>query len=98
MGNTYASRNAASREVSFYNYKKYLSIILFAMVDAHLRFTYMEVGAEGKCSDATIYNESELFEGPNLCQKITIKTVTYSHVCMNTAYGSLYKNVEGPNL
>ena len=35
MGSTYVSRNAASREVSFYNYKKYLSIILFAMVDAH---------------------------------------------------------------
>ena len=55
MGSTYASRNAASREVSFYNYKKYLSIILLAMVDAHLRFTYMDVGAEGK--------QSELFEG-----------------------------------
>ena len=33
------------------------------MVIADLQFTYMEVGAEGKCSDATIYNESELFQG-----------------------------------
>ena len=47
----------------FFNYKKYFSIILFAMVDADLRFTYIEVGAEGKCSDATIYNESDLFDG-----------------------------------
>ena len=30
------------------------------MVDADLRFTYMEVGAEGKSSDAALYNESDL--------------------------------------
>lgn len=44
----------------FFNYKKYFSIVLFAMVDADLRFTYMEVGAEGKCSDASLYNNSAL--------------------------------------
>ena len=30
------------------------------MVDADLRFTYMEVGAEGKSSDVALYNASEL--------------------------------------
>ena len=33
------------------------------MVDVDLQFTYMEVGAEGKCSKAAIYNDSDLFDG-----------------------------------
>lgn len=39
---------------NFFNYKKYFSIFFLAMVDAELRFTYMEVGSEGSCSDATV--------------------------------------------
>ena len=53
-------RKPANSESRYFNYKKYFSIVLFAMVDADLRFTYMEVGAEGKSSDATLYNASEL--------------------------------------
>ena len=30
------------------------------MVDADYRFQYVEVGAEGRCSDATLFNESQM--------------------------------------
>ena len=41
------------------------------MVDADLRFMYMEEGAEGKCLDATLYNNSDLFAALeyNTCKK-----------------------------
>ena len=53
-------RKPANSEALYFNYKKYFSIVLLAMVDADLRFTYMEVGPESKCSDAALYNASEL--------------------------------------
>ena len=43
---------------TFYNYKNYFSIILFAMVDAEYRFRYVDVGAEGRASDSTIWRYS----------------------------------------
>ena len=45
----------------YFNYKKYFSLILFAMVDADLRFNYVEVGEPGKAGDSTIFRESPLF-------------------------------------
>lgn len=47
----------------YYNYKKYFSIILFAMVDADLRFRYVEVGEPGKAGDSSIFLSSPLFAG-----------------------------------
>lgn len=39
----------------YYNYKKYFSIVLLAVCDADYKFTYIDVGAFGKCSDSSIY-------------------------------------------
>jgi len=47
----------------FYNYKGFYSEILFAMVDADNKFTYIDVSGNGSSSDAQIYNESDLHRG-----------------------------------
>ncbi|XP_065370802.1 uncharacterized protein LOC135962831 [Calliphora vicina] len=46
----------------FFNFKGYFSIVLFAAVDAHTRFTYINVGCNGKSSDNTIYSDSYLYQ------------------------------------
>jgi DDE superfamily endonuclease len=47
---------------SFYNYKKTFSINLMAVVDAHYRFLYVNIGAQGSVNDAAIYNASSFSE------------------------------------
>ena len=44
----------------FYNYKNFFSIILFALVDADYKFLYVDVGAEGRASDSTLWKNSDL--------------------------------------
>ena len=50
----------------YYNYKGFYSVILFAMVDAEYRFVWADVEGSGSCSDAQIFNQSELKEGLEL--------------------------------
>ncbi|CAF1345357.1 unnamed protein product [Didymodactylos carnosus] len=47
-------------ETDYYNYKKFHSIVLLAVVDASLRFTYVNVGAPDRCNDAHLFNHSSL--------------------------------------
>ena len=42
----------------YYNYKKYYSIVLFALVDADYKFMFVDVGAEGRSSDSTLWKHS----------------------------------------
>lgn len=42
---------------AYYNYKDFYSIVLFAIVDAHLRFIYIDVGTNGRMSDSHIWNK-----------------------------------------
>ena len=46
----------------YYNYKKFYSIVLMALVDADYRFIWADVGGAGSASDAQVYNDSELKE------------------------------------
>lgn len=46
----------------FYNFKGFFSIVLFAAVDAHGRFIFVDVGSNGKASDSTIYRDSYLYK------------------------------------
>lgn len=47
--------NAGSQ---YYNYKKYHSIILLAVVDADYCFTFIDIGAPGRESDSSIFKSS----------------------------------------
>ena len=49
-------------ETDYFNFKKYHSVIMLAVVDAHLKFTYVNVGAPGRCNDASVYSRSTLME------------------------------------
>lgn len=53
-------RKPAKSGSMYFNYKKYFSIVLFAVAAADYRFLYVEVGAQGACGDATIFNFSPL--------------------------------------
>nr|ACD54739.1 PIF/Harbinger-like protein [Adineta vaga] len=47
-------------ETDYYNYKKHHSIIMRAIVNSDLLFTYVNIGASGRCNDSSIYNRSSL--------------------------------------
>ncbi|XP_064473247.1 uncharacterized protein LOC135387941 [Ornithodoros turicata] len=44
----------------YFNYKKFFSIVLFALADAQYKFLYIDVGAEGSSSDGGIWMTTPL--------------------------------------
>ncbi|KAK3908909.1 Protein ALP1-like [Frankliniella fusca] len=44
----------------YYNYKEFFSIVLLALVDANMRFIYVDVGTNGRISDTGIWNKCSL--------------------------------------
>lgn len=44
----------------YYNYKECFSVVLLAVVDAQLRFMYVDVGANGRISDSGIWKNCTL--------------------------------------
>ncbi len=44
----------------YFNYKGFHSIVLLGLVDADYKFIWVNVGASGACSDAQIWNQSDL--------------------------------------
>lgn len=55
--------------IDFRNYKGRYSIVLLALVDAHLNFLYVDAGSNGRCSDGGVFAKSTLkpiLEGDHL--------------------------------
>ena len=52
-------RGSGSR---FYNFKGFYSIVLLALVDAEQKFMWVDVGANGSCSDAGLFKETQLYK------------------------------------
>ena len=46
----------------YYNYKKFHSIILLALVDANYKFLYVDIGAEGSAGDAGTWGKCNFHE------------------------------------
>ena len=44
----------------YHNYKGFFSVILMTLIDAAYRFRWVDIGTEGSCSDAQIFNICEL--------------------------------------
>jgi len=49
--------NPKNEGTMFFNYKKYFSIVLVAVVDADYCFTTIDVGAYGTESDSTVFKD-----------------------------------------
>lgn len=47
---------------SYYNYKKYFSMILLATCDSNYMLTFVDIGSYGRCSHCTIFDESVLYK------------------------------------
>jgi len=67
----------------FYNYKGSNSIILLAVVDHDYCFSYINVGANGKCSDGGVFQNSSILKdlengmlptGGFFCRRCSIST------------------------
>ena len=47
---------------AYYNYKKFYSIVMMALVDADYKFIWVEVGSNGASSDGQIFKDCDLYE------------------------------------
>ncbi|CAF1625367.1 unnamed protein product [Rotaria magnacalcarata] len=59
-GSHIAIKPPLGQEIDYFNYKKHHSVILLATVNSDLLFTYVNIGAPGRCNDSSIYNNSAL--------------------------------------
>lgn len=46
----------------YFNYKKYFSIVLLALVDASSNFIFVDIGAQGSFNDASVLRNSMIFK------------------------------------
>ena len=61
-GKHIAIRNPPGGASQYYNYKGFYSVVLMAVVDAHYRFLYVNVGATGSGSDGGVFADTLLKE------------------------------------
>lgn len=47
----------------FYNYKKFYSVVLLALVKHNYQFLYVNVGCQGRLSDGAVFKSSDLYRG-----------------------------------
>lgn len=43
----------------YFNYKKYFSVVLMALVDADYKFIYVDIGSFGSSADSTVFQKSK---------------------------------------
>lgn len=46
---------------SYYNYKKYFSLLLLAICDSNYKFIFVDIGSYGRNSDSTIFEDTPLY-------------------------------------
>ena len=46
----------------YYNYKNRFSVALLAVVDAHYKFQYIDIGCNGRVSDGSVFRQSSFFK------------------------------------
>lgn len=46
----------------YFNYKKYFSIVLMALVDSKYRFIFADIGGQGRISDGGIFRNTVLWD------------------------------------
>ena len=59
-GKRFLIRKPANTGSEYYDYKAHHSIIMLALVDANYKFLYVDVGAQGRASDAGVWDKSNL--------------------------------------
>lgn len=47
---------------TYFNYKKFFSVLLLGLVDADYKFIWVDIGGRGAAGDAQVWNESDLKE------------------------------------
>jgi hypothetical protein len=63
MGNMYVVLQSPINSGSeYYNYKHFFSIVLFAVVDAHYNFIYVNAACQGRISDGGVFRYCELYQ------------------------------------
>lgn len=87
----------------FYNYKAFFSIVLLGMCDASYNFTYVDIGAYGKCSDSGIFKNSSLYNKLqsgvlNIPEAAPLgdSTITYPYIIVGDEAFALSENVLRP--
>jgi hypothetical protein len=78
-------------ETDYFNFKKYHSVIMLATVNSDLLFTYVNIGAPGRCNDASIFNRcilSEVIEDPIYANHFIMvnNTKIQSHLIADSAF------------
>lgn len=43
----------------YYNYKKYFSVVLMAVVDSDYKFIFVDIGSFGSCADSTVFQNTK---------------------------------------
>ena len=61
-GTYIAVKPPLGEECDYLNYKKHPSVIVLAVVNASLKFTYANIGAPGRCNDSSVFTRSNLAE------------------------------------
>ena len=61
-GKHIAIRKRKQSGTHFYNYKGFFSIVLMAVAAADYKFLFVDIGANGSCTDSGVFKETNLYK------------------------------------